>query len=255
MTSLGASAPVDYLIESVWFPNKKIKEGYSAVMVETKDGNEYSGVLVRESSEQLILRDATGKEITLAKANIADRRIGTLSLMPAGLIDGLASQERIDLFRFLSELGKPGAFDATKGNVARVWRVRPGVHTVEQFGEAKFVTSDLNGREWTPVFANVDGRLPGDRVKESLPGNDYQRQSISSFYAAAQLQVAQSGEVKLAFSHVPDAVWLDGKPLKSATEIPAELASGPHTIVVRMDARKLPDNLRLEASAGTFLTN
>ena len=35
--------------------------------------------------------------------------------------------ERIDLFRFLSELGKPGAFDATKGNVARVWRVRPGI--------------------------------------------------------------------------------------------------------------------------------
>src|SRR5262249_22819758 len=30
MTSLGASAPVDYLIESVWFPNKKIKEGYHA---------------------------------------------------------------------------------------------------------------------------------------------------------------------------------------------------------------------------------
>ena len=141
MTSIGASAPVDYLIESVWFPNKKIKEGFHAVTVETKDGEEYAGVLVRETGEQLVLRDATAKEITVAKNNIANRRVGTLSLMPAGLIDGLSADDRIDLFRFLSELGKPGPFDATKGNVARTWRVRPGVHTVEQFSEDKFIAT------------------------------------------------------------------------------------------------------------------
>ena len=62
----------------------------------------------------------------MAKNNVADRRIGTLSLMPAGLLDNVLSQDRIDLFRFLSELGKPGPFDATKGSVARVWRLRAG---------------------------------------------------------------------------------------------------------------------------------
>jgi putative heme-binding domain-containing protein len=253
MTSLGASAPVDYLIESVWFPNKKIKEGYHALMVETKDGNEFSGVLVRETSEQLILRDATGKEIPLAKSNIADRRIGTLSLMPAGLIDGLAPAERIDLFRFLSELGKPGSFDASKGNVARLWRVRPGVHTIEQFGEEQFVASDINGKEWTPIYANVDGRLPAARITEAAVPGKYL--GLIGLYAATHLQVTQPGEVKLKFSHTPDALWLDGKPLKPAAEIPAELATGPHTIVVRLDTRKLPDNLHLEASAGTFGAN
>ena len=61
MTSLGASAPVDYLIESVWFPNRKIKEGYHSLNVETKDGEEYTGTLARDTGEQLVLRDAAAR--------------------------------------------------------------------------------------------------------------------------------------------------------------------------------------------------
>ncbi len=56
LTSIGASAPVDYLIESVFYPNRKIKEGYHSILIETKDGDEFSGILVRENSEQLVLR-------------------------------------------------------------------------------------------------------------------------------------------------------------------------------------------------------
>ncbi len=254
MTSLGASAPVDYLIESVWFPNRKIKEGYHALMVETKDGQEFSGVLVRENSEQLTLRDATGKEINVAKNNINDRRIGTLSLMPAGLIDNLTPPERIDLFRFLSELGKPGPFDATRGNVARVWRVRPGLHTLEQFGEASCVTSDLNNKDWTPIFANVDGRLPADRILEGAAPGKYL--GLVGVYAATRLQVSRSGPVKLNLSGAPDApIWIDGIAQKPGMELSADLASGAHAVVVRLDPKKLSDALRLESSEGNFLAD
>ena len=38
MTSIGASSQVDYLIESVFYPNRKIKEGFHSTVVETKDG-------------------------------------------------------------------------------------------------------------------------------------------------------------------------------------------------------------------------
>lgn len=253
MTSIGASAPVDYLIESVWFPNKKVKEGFNAVMIETKDGQEFSGVLVRENTEQVVLRDATGREITVAKNDISDRRIGTLSLMPAGLIDSLSPQERIDLFRFLSELGKPGPFDATKGNVARTWRVRPGIHTLEQFGEDRFVSSDLNGREWVPLFANVDGSLPAARLTEgTIPGKYL---GVVGLYAATQLQVPQAGAVTLKFAEAPEAVWVDGKSQKPGESLTADLSEGAHAIVVRLDPKKLPPALRLEASAGTFVGN
>jgi putative membrane-bound dehydrogenase-like protein len=251
MTSIGASAPLDYLIESVWFPNRKVKEGYHAVMVETKDGQEFSGVLVRENTEEVVLRDATGKETAVAKQNISDRRIGTLSLMPAGLIDALTPQERVDLFRFLSELGKPGAFDATKGNVARVWRVRPGIHTLEQFGEEKFVSGDLNGRDWLPVVANVDGQLPAARILDGGAPGRYL--GLIGLYAGARMQLAQEGKVDLKFSGAPVAVWVDGKALAASASVSAEMAAGMHSVVVRLDPKKLPPSLRLEASAGTFL--
>jgi putative heme-binding domain-containing protein len=253
MTSLGASAPLDYLIESVWFPNKKVKEGYHAVMIETKDGQEFSGVLVREDGEQVILRDATGKETPVAKNNISDRRMGTLSLMPAGLIDVLSPQERIDLFRFLSELGRPGPFDATKGTVARVWRVRPGVHTLEQFGEERFVTSDLNGKEWTLIYPNVDGRLPAERIIESATPGKYL--GLVGLYAAARLQTTEAGSVTLKFEEAPLAIWVDGKPVSPTTSSATELTAGAHTVVVRLDPKKLPKALRLESSAGTFLSD
>src|SRR5262249_37734839 len=162
------------------------------------------GVLVRENAEQLILRDTTGKEMAIAKSNISDRRIGTLSLMPAGLIDNLTPQERIDLFRFLSELGKAGPFDATKGSIARLWRVRPGVHTLEQFGEEKFVSSDLNSKDWFPVYANVDGRLPAGAIREVATPGKYL--GLVGLYAAAQLQTAAAGPVKLQLTSVPDAL-------------------------------------------------
>jgi putative heme-binding domain-containing protein len=254
MTSIGASAPVDYLIESVWFPNKKIKEGYHAVSVETKDGQEFSGVLVRENTEQLILRDASNKEVNVAKNDIQDRRIGTLSLMPAGLIDNVSNQERIDLFRFLSELGKPGPYDATKGNIARFWRVRPGIHTIEQFGEEKFVTSDLNGEDWIPVYANVDGRVGADAIREAATPGKYL--GLVGLYAATQLQVPNPGSVTLKWDGPADAaIWVNGKPVKSGPELSLELAGGTHIITIRLDPKKLPEHLRLKSSHGTFFVN
>ena len=224
------------------------------ILIETKNGEEYSGVLVRENSEQLVTRDATGREVAVAKNNLKNRTMSNTSLMPAGLIDALAPQERIDLFRFLSELGKPGSFDATKGNVARVWKLRPGTHTVEQFGEEKFVTSNLNGPEWTPAFSQVDGRLPADSMLEGTTVGKYL--GVVGLYAAAQLQVTKAGPVRLKLSG-PDAapVWIDGKPAKPGAEITAELSTGSHTIVVRLDQKKLPPHLRLEASEGTFVAN
>lgn len=252
LTSIGASAPVDYLIESIWFPNKKIKEGYHAVSVETRDGEEFSGVLVRESGQELVLRDATGRELSLPKNNITSRRVGTLSLMPAGLIDGVSPDDRIHLFRFLSELGKPGPYDATKGSIARTWRLRPGVHTMEQFGEEKVVSAPVTDAAWTTVYAKVDGRLTPDLIRESLTLGKYL--GLTGLYLAARLQTSRDGPVVLRLGGGVEAIWLDGKSLKpGATIAPDPLPAGVHTVVLRLDPRKLPEAIQLESSEGMFL--
>jgi len=154
----------------------------------------------------------------------------------------------------LSELGKPGPFDATKGNVARTWRVRPAIHTLEQFGEDKIVSGDLNAKEWIQIFANIDGRLPGSRILENA-APPHRIVGVVGIYAAARLQVTQAGAVELKFSETPQQIWIDGKPLKAGASVTADLASGTHTVAVRLDPKKLPENLRLESAAGTFSTD
>jgi putative heme-binding domain-containing protein len=251
LTSIGASAQVDYLIESVLYPNRKVKEGYHSILVETADGEELSGVLVRENNEQLILRAASDKEISIAKNNIKSRTLGN-SLMPSGLVDPLTSGERLDLYRFLSELGKPGPYDASKGSVARFWKLYPQNLDLTQFGDGKILNSPLSDPAWSAVLTLVDGRLPKAELNESL--KSVQSRIPQAVFAAAQLQVAKAGPVHLQWTGTTDApLWLDGKPIDHTSTI--DLPAGSHVIIVKLDAQKLPDSIRLESPDGTFLTN
>ena len=253
LTSIGASAPVDYLVESVFYPNRKIKEGYQAVVLETQDGQELSGVLVRENNEQIVIRDVTNKEVVVPRNNVRNRTLGG-SLMPTGLIDNLSSQERIDLFRFLAELGKPGPYDASKGNVARFWKVRPGTHEVEQFGVDKVVSGDLTGSEWQPVYSLVDGQLTRDNIENAMKQNKYA--GLVGIFLGAKFEVASAGAARFKLADAPGAsVWIDGKPVNAVSELDTQLAAGTHTIVLRFDPTKLPEHVRLESGDATFLGN
>ncbi len=251
MTSIGASAPIDYLIESVLYPSKKIKEGFHAIMLETKDDQELSGILVRENNDEIVLRDVANKEFSVPKNNVKNRRMGG-SLMPSGLIDNLTSSEQIDLFRFLSELGKPGNYDASKGNVARVWKLLPGKHTVEQFGEQKVVADGLS-TNWISTFSHVDGKLGRDELKTAL---EDKYQGIVALFAGTQFQVAKAGQIHFKISEAPGVVtWIDGKPISVNSPFAAELSEGVHTIIFKLDHKKLPEFLRLESPDATFLVN
>ncbi len=253
MTSIGASAPVDYLIESVLYPSKKIKEGFHAIMLETKDDQEISAILVRESSDELILRDVTNREFSVPKNNIKTRRMGG-SLMPSGLVDGLTHAEQIDLYRFLSELGKPGAFDASKGNVARAWKLLPGRHEFEQFGVEKLLSEGISQKSWIPVFSFVNGRLSSEVMKSTLNVDKYV--GLVGLYAGTQFEVAKPGKIRFQLSEIPGVTaWINGKPVSVNSAFSAELPAGTHTIVFKLDHKNLPEFLRLESPDATFLVN
>ena len=108
MTSLGASAQIDYLVESILVPNKAVKENYHSLVIETKSGKVLNGVKIRENGTELVLRNAEDVELSIPIADIEERVNGG-SIMPAGLTDTLTEQELIDLVRFLS------CFDGIQG--------------------------------------------------------------------------------------------------------------------------------------------
>lgn len=134
MMAIGASAPADYIAESLLLPNAKVKEGFHTLNVLTKAGKAVSGIAVSESATELVLRDAEGKEIAIAKDQIDERTPGH-SLMPAALLDNLFDYELNDLTRFLIELGKPGPFDTTKSKSPKLWRVGETALTTTVAGE------------------------------------------------------------------------------------------------------------------------
>jgi putative heme-binding domain-containing protein len=252
LTSLGASAPADYLVEALLLPNAKIKEGYHSILIETQDGQEFSGILVRENEQELIVRNAINVEVSVAKNKIQKRGTG-LSLMPSGLVDTLPLNERLDLIRFLAELGKPGPYDAAQGGVARAWKLLSGTHTLEQFGVGRIVKGEVADAQWRPVFSLVDGRLLRQDIQTTTAvfGNS----SIVSVYASAQFRTERSGSVKLQLEGAAE-IWIDGQPATAAASaITANLPAGSHTIIVRMDARDLPEQLRLKSADATFGLN
>jgi putative heme-binding domain-containing protein len=246
MTSLGASTPlVDYIVESVLLPNKRVKEGFNSVQVVTKDGEDLSGNLVRETSEELILRDATAKEISIPKRSIQSRKMGG-SLMPSGLIDFITPQERLDLYAFLKELGKQGPYDATKQNVARVWRLNAKVGTANA---DELLKSDLRGKDWTPVYSMVSGEVTRTDLLEELDGKD------TVIWAASRFSTSKAGPVRLQISGTASPkAWVDGKPIGGNSEVTVDLPAGPHTFYIKLNPSDLTQRLKLESNDATFLT-
>ena len=106
LSSIGASAPADYLIESLLNPSKKIKEGYRMAVITTKKGDVFAGSLANENQNVVVIRNAVGTIFRLPKESIAKRETSPVSMMPSGLTASLREDEFIDLISYLSSLGK-----------------------------------------------------------------------------------------------------------------------------------------------------
>jgi putative heme-binding domain-containing protein len=104
--SIGSSAPMDYIIQSIIEPSEKIKEGYRAVEIETKDNDFYFGSVLREDEYSIFLRASANKEIQVVKSTINTLETSTLSMMPSELTTALTDAEFLDLLAFLGGLGK-----------------------------------------------------------------------------------------------------------------------------------------------------
>ena len=106
LSSIGASAPVDYLIESLLEPSRKIKEGYRMSMIATEEGDVYSGAVLREDENVVVVQNSVGKQTRVPKSAIVSRRTSPVSMMPSGLTASLREDEFLDLIAYLASLGK-----------------------------------------------------------------------------------------------------------------------------------------------------
>jgi len=104
--SIGASAPMDYIIDSLIKPSDKIKEGYRSTVITTDDWDFYSGSIMTEDKHTVVLRTAADKQIRVLKNTIESRETSDVSMMPSGLTASLTDAEFLDLLAYLGRLGK-----------------------------------------------------------------------------------------------------------------------------------------------------
>jgi putative heme-binding domain-containing protein len=90
------------LLESILEPSKAIDPQYLTYVLRTKDGKDYSGLLVEKTAARVVLRDAQKREVSVAAQDVARLVPQTLSIMPDGLLTGLTPQQAADLLEFLA---------------------------------------------------------------------------------------------------------------------------------------------------------
>jgi putative heme-binding domain-containing protein len=254
-TSIGASAQPDYLVESVLLPSAKIKEGFQAITVTTKAGDDITGTLARETQQELVLRLASGAEQTIVKNDISKREQSTASLMPSGLLDNLGEQDQLDLFAFLSRLGKPGDFDASKGGVARKWYLTQTVHTDAQAGQELWpLSAPFSDKRWIAADALVSGALTKQIVDTATKAQFWT--SRLKIYAATEIKIAAAGKVQFRWTADPGSeLWLDNHKIADQSPATVDLQPGSHRLFVRIDPQKVPDALRIESTDASFVLN
>lgn len=249
MSSIGSSAQVDYLVESLLQPNAKIKEGYHSLVITTDKGKIFTGVKTRETGRELVLRDAEDREIVIPKKEIEDQKNGA-SLMPEGLTDELTRGELVDLVRFLSELGKVGPYQVGREKLVRRWQVlQTGTQTRAALIRAGLAAgaTDAPWQVWQPGYSTVAGVLPLDELSWTTVRRELEQLTQTQAVARCQLEVTTPGKVKLVFNSADGlSLWLDGTPLEAGKEVVVNLASGTHTLTVGLEREKRRDGLRVE---------
>ncbi|MBC7368748.1 MAG: c-type cytochrome, partial [Undibacterium sp.] len=250
LTSIGASSPTDYLVESLLYPSAKIKEGYHSVIITTKDQQELSGVITKETDTELTLRNAANIEVPVAVKNIA-KRSSAGSLMPAGLIDGLLPDERFDLVKFLSQLGRPGDFDAAKGGVARAWRLYIVTSKNQEVRMERVVGGDPTLDDWVPALTLVSGLLAGETITTAYPNFLNTR----GLYAATRFESATGGVIKFTLTGGVKDAWLNGVPIRPGTEFTALARAGANTLVLQLNETRAAAGIKLTAADVSFRSN
>ncbi len=104
LTKVGAVRAGRDLLESILVPSSTFAQGYESYLVLTKDEAVLTGLLVRQSSESVTLRDAAGAETQLRRDRIREMKRAEKSVMPEGLERALSPEEFRDLLAYLQSL-------------------------------------------------------------------------------------------------------------------------------------------------------
>ncbi|HTA29402.1 MAG TPA: PVC-type heme-binding CxxCH protein, partial [Candidatus Cybelea sp.] len=112
LSEIGAKLGKDALYEAILDPSAGIAFGYEAWQITLKSGDDLIGLVVSDTADELILKDAKAIQTHIKKSDLLSRRQSKVSLMPSDLQQTMSTQDLVDLVEYLSSLKKAAGSQA-----------------------------------------------------------------------------------------------------------------------------------------------
>jgi putative heme-binding domain-containing protein len=103
---IAARYPRTELLESILKPNAKIAQGFATHWFETVEDDRYEGFIVRESGDEVEIRNILGVATVLPLKTVKKRGKLETSIMPVGLVEPLTVPELASIVAYLESLKK-----------------------------------------------------------------------------------------------------------------------------------------------------
>lgn len=231
LSALGASSPVDYIVNSISDPDQQIKEAFTTQVVITVDGLVHQGIVVDRTNDRLVLKDAKGQQVTIPTADIEEEVEGK-SLMPKGLMKFMTDTEFVDLVKFLSMLGRPGTPYAIR-QTPRMQRWRVLTDVPEALRSPSALEADweeylARPPAVAPAYAHVNGELPLAELAEMYG---------PVLFLIGEVDVSQEGEIGVQLDSAEGVQTTVESFSSTDREFALPLSRGRHEIMLRVDTR------------------
>ena len=238
LSAVGGSSPVDYVVNSILNPNLAVKEQYVTRIFALESGLNLTGIVIDRDDVRVNIRDANGNIIKIPTSDIEKEAQGK-SMMPQGLTKFLTHDELLDLAKFISELGKPGAYAVSPRKMIQRWRVlrQPPQELTEAIPHLEYVRQYLlsGSGEWDSAYGKVGGLLP----LEELRGGE----KPTILILQGEINVSEAGKAIIQVTTSENLqAWFDAEAVDVQKPFEVELTPGKHLISVRVEvsARENP---------------
>jgi putative heme-binding domain-containing protein len=100
--TVNGRSSIDQMLSNVFDPSLVIGAAYRAVIVVTKEGRVFTGLVIEDSPSRLVLKIQGGKTEIVSREDVDSFKTSNVSLMPEQLENQLKPNEIVDLFAFLA---------------------------------------------------------------------------------------------------------------------------------------------------------